>query len=205
MLLARPSSTSRLRAGSERPRSKARRASPTARSTSTRRTCACGNARRRRLADTSLTLDASGKAGDGTLAIDGRFGWRGRRLNGELALNGDRLLIANVPEARVLASPDLKFRLDDRPHRVTGEVTIPEACIRPADTAGAVLVSSDERIVTPGTGPGVEERFEVTSDVPSRSATRSRSRLSGSRLRSRAPSARARNPRGHDRHRRIRS
>ncbi len=102
------------------------------------------------LQDTSLTLDAAGKAGDGTLEIDGRLGWRDRRLNGELALKGDRLLVANVPEARVLASPDLRFKLDDHRIDVTGEVTIPEARIRPADTAGAVLVSSDERIVTPG-------------------------------------------------------
>jgi translocation and assembly module TamB len=115
--------------------------------------------------DTSLTLDAAGKAGDGTLGIDGRLGWRDRRLNGELALKGDRLLVANVPEARVLASPDLRFKLDDHRIDVTGEVTIPEARIRPADTAGAVLVSSDERIVTPDAPGDDGERFEVTSDV----------------------------------------
>jgi translocation and assembly module TamB len=118
-----------------------------------------------RLADTTLALDASGKAGDGTLAINGRLGWRDRRLAGELALTGDRLLIANVPEARVLASPDLRFRLDGRDVSVTGEVVIPEACIQPADTAGAVLVSADERIAQPEAGPGTAERFSVTSDV----------------------------------------
>ena len=89
-----------------------------------------------RLQDTSLTLDAAGKAGDGTLAIDGRLGWRDRRLNGELALKGNRLLVANVPEARVLASPDLRFKLDDRRIDVTGEVTIPEARIRPGRHGG---------------------------------------------------------------------
>ncbi len=118
-----------------------------------------------RLQDTSLTLEAAGKAGDGTLAIDGRLGWRGRRLNGELALTGERLLVANVPEARVLASPDLRFKLDDRRIDVSGEVAIPEARIRPADTAGAVLVSSDERIVRPEAGGDDEDPFEVTGDV----------------------------------------
>jgi len=118
-----------------------------------------------RLADTSLTLDAAGRAGDGTLALDGRLGWRDRRLSGELALIGERLLVANVPEARILASPDLRFRLDDRHIAVTGEVVIPEACIQPADTAGAVLVSADERIVRPEAEPDVAERFSVTSDV----------------------------------------
>ena len=117
-----------------------------------------------RLQDTFLTLEAAGKAGDGTLGIDGRLGWRDRRLNGELTFTGDRLLIANVPEARVLASPDLRFKLDDRRIEVTGEVAIPEARIRPADTAGAVLVSSDERILRPEAGDDGEP-FEVTSDV----------------------------------------
>jgi translocation and assembly module TamB len=118
-----------------------------------------------RLADTSLTLHAAGKAGDGTLGIDGRLGWRGRRLNGELTLTGERLLVANVPEARVLASPDLRFRLDDRRIDVTGEVAIPEARIRPADTAGAVLPSSDEQIVRPEAGGADDNPFVVTSDV----------------------------------------
>jgi len=117
------------------------------------------------LEDTALTLDAAGKAGEGTLEIDGRLGWRNRRLNGELRLSGDRLLVADVPEARVLASPDLRFRLDDRRIAVTGEVAIPEARIRPADTAGAVLVSSDERIVTPDAAGGDGDPFAVTSDV----------------------------------------
>jgi translocation and assembly module TamB len=117
-----------------------------------------------RLHDTRLTLDAEGKAGDGTLAIDGQLGWRDRRLNGELRLTGDRLLVANVPEARVFASPDLKFKLDDRRIDVTGEVAIPEARIQPADTAGAVLVSSDERIVEPESGAG-DGQFEVATDV----------------------------------------
>ena len=118
-----------------------------------------------RLEDTALTLDAAGKAGEGTLEIDGRLGWRNRRLNGELALTGERLLVADVPEARVLASPDLRFRLDDRRIAVTGEVAIPEARIRPADTAGAVLVSSDERIVTPDASGEDGDPFAVTSDV----------------------------------------
>jgi translocation and assembly module TamB len=118
-----------------------------------------------RLQDTTLTLDAAGKAGDGTLAIDGRLGWRDRRLDGELTLRGDRLLVANVPEARVFASPDLRFRVDDRRIAVTGEVVIPEARIQPADTAGAVLPSSDERIVEPEAGVPGAEGFEVASDI----------------------------------------
>jgi translocation and assembly module TamB len=118
-----------------------------------------------RLHDDSLSLEASGRAGDGRLAMNGRIGWRERRLDGEFALTGDRLLLANVPEARIYASPDLRFRLDGRRIAVTGAVVVPEACIQPADTAGAVLVSADERIVRPDTGTGAAERFAVTSDI----------------------------------------
>ena len=118
-----------------------------------------------RLEDTSLRLEAEGKAGDGSLAVDGRLGWRDRRLSGELTLSGERLLVANVPEARVLASPALNFKLDDHRIDVTGEVAIPEARIRPADTAGAVLPSSDERIVTPDVTEGGDEAFAVSSNV----------------------------------------
>ena len=118
-----------------------------------------------RLADTSLTLEAAGKAGEGTLEVNGRLAWRDRKIHGEVALTGERLLVANVPEARVLASPDLRFRLDDRVVSVTGEVAIPEARIRPAETAGAVLPSADERIVTPDTPGEDSEPFAVTSDV----------------------------------------
>ena len=118
------------------------------------------------LQDTSLTLDAAGKAGDGTLEIDGRLGWRDRRLNGELALKGDRLLVANVPEARVLASPDLRFRLDDHRIDVTGEVTIPEAR-HPAGghggrRAGVLRRAHRDARMRPAR---TASRFEVTSDV----------------------------------------
>jgi translocation and assembly module TamB len=117
-----------------------------------------------RLADTSLTIDAKGKAGEGSLEIDGRLGWRDRKLDGRVNFSGERLLVADVPEARVFASPDLRLTIDDRRIDVAGEVTIPEARIHPADTAGAVLVSSDERIVAPeATERGAP--FEVTTEV----------------------------------------
>jgi len=118
-----------------------------------------------RLEETSLALDAKGKAGEGTLAVDGRLGWKDRKLAGTLNVSGDRLLVANVPEARVFASPDLKFRLQDHAITVNGDVLIPEARIVPADTANAVLPSSDERIVVPEAAPGEATPFEVSSDI----------------------------------------
>jgi translocation and assembly module TamB len=113
----------------------------------------------------SLELKATAKAGEGSLDVDGRLGWRDRRLSGELTMKGDRLLLVDVPEARVFASPDLRFTLADRRIGVTGSVTVPEARIRPAETAGAVLVSADERIVRPEFEEEEDERFEIVTDV----------------------------------------
>jgi len=117
------------------------------------------------LRQNALELHATANAGGGSLAVDGRLGWQERKLNGELAMKGDRLLLADVPEARVYASPDLRFALADRRISVTGSVTIPEARIEPAETAGAVLVSADERIVRPEAEATDDESFEIETDV----------------------------------------
>jgi translocation and assembly module TamB len=113
----------------------------------------------------SLELQAQASAGDGTLDVDGRLGWRDRRLRGELTMKGDRLLLVDVPEARVFASPDLRFTVADRRIGVNGSVTVPEARIRPAETAGAVLVSADERVVRTEFEAKDDERFEIETDV----------------------------------------
>lgn len=117
------------------------------------------------LQEAGLGLRATATAGGGSLDIDGRLGWRERHLNGVLTMKGERLLLVDVPEARVLASPDLRFALADRRIDVTGSVIIPEARIVPVETADAVLVSTDERILRPEEEADGREPFEVASDV----------------------------------------
>ncbi|MGB5132249.1 MAG: translocation/assembly module TamB domain-containing protein [Steroidobacteraceae bacterium] len=117
------------------------------------------------LQQTGLGLNATATAGSGTLDLDGRLNWQDRRINGVLTMKGTRLLLVDVPEARILASPDLRFALDDRHIDVTGSVTIPEARITPAETAGAVLVSTDERILRPDEQADEGASFEVASDL----------------------------------------
>ncbi len=124
------------------------------------------SARQSACVTTGSRSKAAGKAGDGTLDIDGRLGWRNRQLNGELTLKGENLLVADVPEARDSSPRRIcEFVLDGRQMNVTGSVEIPEARIAPADTAGAVLVSADERIVRPEDQEGDSGRFEVSTDV----------------------------------------
>lgn len=91
-----------------------------------------------------LAFDSTSKVGAGALSAGGTLYWEQGLVHGQLRLKGTDLLAVNVPEARILASPDLLFKMDDRRIEVTGEVKLPVARIAPADLAGAVLTSSDE-------------------------------------------------------------
>ena len=100
------------------------------------------------LAPGELTLDGSAKAGTGELQTHGRleFG-NGRALTGDITLTGQQLLLADVPEARLVAAPDLRFTLQGDELRVAGKVLVPSARLAPQDLTGVVLPSTDERLV----------------------------------------------------------
>ena len=117
-----------------------------------------------RLIDNGFSFSGSAKSGDGALDANGKLTWRDGQPVGNLELKGQNLLVINVPEARVTASPDLEFRVDGRALEATGTVTVPDARIAPADLTGAVVASSDERIVgAPRVDP--KDSFQVTSNI----------------------------------------
>ena len=99
------------------------------------------------LAPGELQLDGSARAGAGELRTQGRltFGGTGP-LTGEIRVSGQQLLLADVPEARVIAAPDLRFTLRDRALQIAGTVQIPSARFAPRDLTNVVLPSADERI-----------------------------------------------------------
>ena len=117
------------------------------------------------LRHTGLGLRASASAGGQPLEVDARLDWQQRHLQGVLTMKGERLLLVDVPEARILASPDLRLALDGRRIAVTGSITVPEARIAPAEISGAVFPSLDERIVHPEQQSGGETPLEVVTDV----------------------------------------
>jgi translocation and assembly module TamB len=117
-----------------------------------------------RFIDNRLDVDGQAQAGDGTAHLKGSLSWHGGQPKGALNLAGENLRLVNVPEARVEASPNLKFAVDGRRIDVTGEVKIPYARLIPADLTGAVLPSGDEVIVgEPVSNPA--ERFIVSSEI----------------------------------------
>lgn len=99
------------------------------------------------LASNSLDFRGRGRAGDGELQADGRFTWRAGASSGNLHLRGENLLVADLPEYRVVASPDLRFSIDGNRMDVSGDVTIPSARIQPNQLTGAVRASDDARYV----------------------------------------------------------
>ena len=68
-------------------------------------------------------------------------------MTGQMHLKGDQLMVADTPDFRVVASPDLLFAAGADGYDVTGEVLIPLARITPRDLSTTVSTSPDERIV----------------------------------------------------------
>ena len=99
------------------------------------------------LENTRLRFRGKARAGEGQLEADGQLTWRGGASQGELHIRGQNLLVADLPEYRVVASPDLRFRVDGKRMDVTGDVKIPSARIQPAQLTGAVRASDDARYV----------------------------------------------------------
>ncbi|HEX2494463.1 MAG TPA: translocation/assembly module TamB domain-containing protein, partial [Steroidobacter sp.] len=73
-----------------------------------------------------IALSGSLESGDGRLAFAGRMTADGAL---EVNVNGDRVLAADIPGARVVATPDLKFVRAGEELRLSGAVTIPEAVV----------------------------------------------------------------------------
>lgn len=111
-----------------------------------------------------LTFTATGRSGDGGFEADGRFDLAAEGVEGRAALRGEDLLLADLPEARVSASPDLRLRYSGNSLTVAGEVSIPTARISGLGGPGAVTTSPDEVIVGPRARVE-DEGLEVASRV----------------------------------------
>jgi translocation and assembly module TamB len=112
-----------------------------------------------------IGLDATATTRGGSAKARGALEWRDRVPFGTLNFTGENLLVADLPEAKVTASPNLDFRIDGRRMDIGGEVRIPMARIQPKDLRGAVLPSGDEKIVGTGTPDERAGAFVVNTSV----------------------------------------
>jgi translocation and assembly module TamB len=116
------------------------------------------------LVGNELFFNGKGRAGEGELNVGGRFAWQDGVSRGNLQIRGENLLVADLPEYRVVASPDLNFAIDGRNLSATGTVKIPSALVQPADLSGSVQASEDARYVGEHDAER-EGRLIVNSDV----------------------------------------
>lgn len=93
-----------------------------------------------------LSLSGTASAGvDGKASVSGTLRQEQGQLYGKLHLEGDNLLLVNIFEAKVYASPKLDFAIAARRIDVTGTVDLPYAKLeQPEELATAVRASSDE-------------------------------------------------------------
>ena len=115
-----------------------------------------------------LRFKAQGSTAKGALSVDGHFRWPGGVMTGEMRLVGDQLLVADTPEYRVLASPDIVLRAGADGYRVEGQVVIPTARISPREITTSVSSSSDERIVGVDTVDDTEQQPSTANRVSSK-------------------------------------
>ena len=94
-----------------------------------------------------LKFAADGKTAKGKLNVDGQFSWPEGVMTGSMRLRGTELLVADTPEYRVIASPDIVLLAGTDGYRVEGEVLVPTARISPRELTTSVSTSPDERIV----------------------------------------------------------
>ncbi|MDZ7749579.1 MAG: translocation/assembly module TamB domain-containing protein [Halofilum sp. (in: g-proteobacteria)] len=125
-------------------------------------------------------LEADIGTDDGAVRVDARAGSGGGRLQAELRLaraddgdwagsgtiTGTEFEALALPEARVVVSPALDWRVDGRSVTVEGDVAVPTARIEPRDLSGSVRASPDAVIVgreasQQPTVPGWEVRADV--------------------------------------------
>jgi translocation and assembly module TamB len=121
-----------------------------------------------RFAGDEFTFDGRGTTAGGAVTLEGRFRWPEGVMTGSMQLSGERLLVADTPEYRIVASPDLTLAAGPDGYLVTGKVDIPSAKIAPKDLTTSVSTSPDERIVgidTEDESPSTLERVRSRIDV----------------------------------------
>ena len=91
-----------------------------------------------------LRLQGAARSGPGTVALDGTFSEPGSAaMQGRLHITGAGFEAVNLPEARVLLTPDIRLEVQPQTLLIEGSLTIPEARIEPRDASGAQTPSKD--------------------------------------------------------------
>jgi len=99
--------------------------------------------------DGSARIVAQVKSGEGSLNVDGDLSWYGERTPLKLNIRGERVLLYNTPELRIIANPDMQFGIVDKTMQLRGQVTVPEADIDLERLDRGASVSEDVVVLDP--------------------------------------------------------
>ncbi len=96
----------------------------------------------------SIDIKAETRSGDGTLAVDGSLilaqteGWPM-----QFKVTGQNVQLVRLPEAQVIASPDLNVKIHQQQINVDGTVSIPQAGIEIRELPKQAVTTSEDEII----------------------------------------------------------
>ncbi|MEJ2509452.1 MAG: translocation/assembly module TamB domain-containing protein [Gammaproteobacteria bacterium] len=95
-----------------------------------------------------LAFEGRATSGEGTLKLRGYADTNVLQGGGAaLTLEGEKITVADIPEAKIVASPKLALRVDDYQAHLTGEVRVPKATLEPGKYKPPVSASPDVVII----------------------------------------------------------
>lgn len=115
------------------------------------------------------------QSGDGTLEGEGDFTLSDQGWQMQTTVVGDNVEVVHLPEAYVVASPDLKLSISPGNASLTGDLVIPEAELAPLEFNSSVSPSNDVEIV----GAPEKDSDTLATDVDIRVVLGEQVRITG--------------------------
>jgi translocation and assembly module TamB len=112
-----------------------------------------------------LEYQGQGKIGDGTIELGGESRRTADGMKTRLSVKGERLVVADIPEARVVVSPDLEISVDRERAMLGGTVLVPEALLEPVTIPEGALAPSRDVVVAGAGGDEGGVRLAAAADV----------------------------------------
>tara|TARA_R100000687_G_scaffold17431_1_gene14199 strand:+ start:5182 stop:9237 length:4056 start_codon:yes stop_codon:yes gene_type:complete len=109
-----------------------------------------------------LKILLQAQSAEGQLEVAGDFTMTDSDWLLDATIKGDKLELMNLPEAYVIASPDLTLRITPETAKIGGKVTIPTADLAPMDFNTTVSASPDVVVVGQDT---TDEKMRLATDV----------------------------------------
>ncbi len=114
----------------------------------------------------SAAISGQARSGPGIITMEGKATLDPQeKWDVNIHLKGRNFEAAKIPEAQVIASPDLDLSVKGYRIDITGEVTIPQAAVKPPEKSKVVPVSQDVVVVNGLRQVKKEEKWKVYSRV----------------------------------------